>query len=201
MSRQGFKSAVYHGETFLGELDAVPVTGRCFQFPNNEIRIHHISPVSERCPPLSVLQTISSFSVCCKLESSSPVEQSHLINLHASCFYELKVPSESLAQLIVGRCSEISVFEFCRGYISCCESWDCLYAEEVFCWILELLLEYGSCDSCSCAIIYLKLFLAIQVLQKLSPFSQSIDRQLLRKELGILKYSVFFPCVILYNQA
>ncbi|PON43526.1 Double-stranded RNA-binding domain containing protein [Parasponia andersonii] len=91
MSRLGLKSLVYHGDLCLGELDVIPVKDHPnFQFPNNEIRIHRISPQSERCPPLSILQTIASFSVCCKLESSSPVEQPHLINLHASCHYELK---------------------------------------------------------------------------------------------------------------
>ncbi|XAR50850.1 Phosphoprotein phosphatase [Bertholletia excelsa] len=87
MNRLGFKSVVFDGDSRLGELDAIPVKDQNFQFPSNEIRIHHISPVSERCPPLSVLQTIASFSVRCKLESSSPVEQPQLINLHASCFY------------------------------------------------------------------------------------------------------------------
>ncbi|PQQ06937.1 RNA polymerase II C-terminal domain phosphatase-like 2 isoform X3 [Prunus yedoensis var. nudiflora] len=90
MSRLGFKSVVFHGDLCLGELDAIPVKDQKFQFPNNEIRIHRISQQSERCPPLSILQTISSFSVRCKLESTSPVEQPHLINLHACCFYEFK---------------------------------------------------------------------------------------------------------------
>ncbi|XWS55543.1 hypothetical protein CRYUN_Cryun09bG0009100 [Craigia yunnanensis] len=90
MSRLGFKSVVYHGDVCLGELDTVPVSNTNFQFPNNEIRIHHISPTSERCIPLSVLHTISSFPVRCKLESSSPVEQPPLIHLHAACFYEFK---------------------------------------------------------------------------------------------------------------
>ncbi|XP_057808114.1 RNA polymerase II C-terminal domain phosphatase-like 2 [Salvia miltiorrhiza] len=95
MSRLGFKSVVYHGDVYLGELEAVPVKVGNFQFPNNEIRIHHISHNSERCHPLSVLQTISYGSVVCKLEPCSngninPNEQSPLINLHASCFYELK---------------------------------------------------------------------------------------------------------------
>ncbi|KAJ6316127.1 hypothetical protein OIU78_019410 [Salix suchowensis] len=90
MSRLGFKSLVYHGEVCLGELDVIPVTEKSFLFPNNEIRIHHISQQSERCPSLSILQTISPFSVRCKLESSSPMEQSNLINLHASCFHEVK---------------------------------------------------------------------------------------------------------------
>ncbi|CAK9319881.1 unnamed protein product [Citrullus colocynthis] len=90
MSRLGFKSVVFHGDVRLGELDAIPATDQNFQFPNNEIRIHRISPPSERCPPLSVLQTISSFSLRCKLQSSLPVEQPHLIQLHYSCFHELK---------------------------------------------------------------------------------------------------------------
>ncbi|XP_022151521.1 RNA polymerase II C-terminal domain phosphatase-like 2 isoform X3 [Momordica charantia] len=90
MSRLGFKSVVYHGDVRLGELDAIPATDHNFQFPNNEIRIQHISPPSERCPPLSVLQTISSFSLRSKLQSSLPVEQPHLIQLHYSCFHELK---------------------------------------------------------------------------------------------------------------
>ncbi|KAK8371613.1 hypothetical protein V6Z11_A01G254600 [Gossypium hirsutum] len=90
MSRLGFKSMVYHGDFFLGELNTIPITDSNFQFPNNEIRIHHISPTSERCIPLSILHTISSFPVRCKLESPSPVEQPHLIHLHASCFYEFK---------------------------------------------------------------------------------------------------------------
>lgn len=91
MSRLGFnKSVVYHGEACLGELDVIHTGDKNFQFPNNEIRIHHLSQVSERCPPLSVLLTISSFSVRCKLESSSPVRQPLLIDLHATCFYELK---------------------------------------------------------------------------------------------------------------
>ncbi|CAN4106110.1 unnamed protein product [Withania somnifera] len=94
MSRLGLKSLVFHGETCLGELDTVGVKDQNFQFPNNEIRIHHISTNSERCHPLSVLQTISS-PVRCKLSPNSNsvttgADQSPLINLHASCFYELK---------------------------------------------------------------------------------------------------------------
>ncbi|PIN25032.1 Phosphoprotein phosphatase [Handroanthus impetiginosus] len=94
MSRLGFKSVVYHGDVCLGELDAVSVKDRSFQFPNNEIRIHRISQKSERCHPLSVLQTIS--YVRCKLEpgansnSNSNNDASLLINLHATCFYELQ---------------------------------------------------------------------------------------------------------------
>ncbi|KAL3617525.1 hypothetical protein CASFOL_037846 [Castilleja foliolosa] len=96
MSRLGFKSVVYHGDAYLGELDTVSVNDVNFRFPNNEIRIHHITSNSERCHPLSVFQTISYASVLCKLEPGSngnsipTSEQSSLTNLHASCFYELK---------------------------------------------------------------------------------------------------------------
>ncbi|GAB4857335.1 RNA polymerase II C-terminal domain phosphatase-like 2 [Ancistrocladus abbreviatus] len=91
MSRLGFKSMVYQDGACLGELDTIPVSNSNFQFPNNEIRISHTSPKSERCHPLSVLQTLSSCSVRCKLESSLPSEQQPLLlTLHASCFYELK---------------------------------------------------------------------------------------------------------------
>lgn len=96
MSRLGYKNVVYHGDACLGELDTILVSDQNFQFPNNEIRIHHISPGSERCIPLSILHTISSFSLRCKLESLASVEQPHLINLHASCFYEFKVTLDHL---------------------------------------------------------------------------------------------------------
>ncbi|KAH9609867.1 hypothetical protein KSS87_008167, partial [Heliosperma pusillum] len=93
----GLKSVVYHGETYLGELENIPISKEHeqFEFPNNEIRIHHISPISERCHPLSILHTISPYSLCCKLEPTPAPDdhqapQTHLLNLHASCFYELK---------------------------------------------------------------------------------------------------------------
>lgn len=83
---------VYHGELRLGELDVNQVSsGQEFRFPNDEIRIHHISPAGERCPPLAILQTIASFAVRCKLESSAPVKPQELMHLHAVCFHELKV--------------------------------------------------------------------------------------------------------------
>ncbi|XP_019186907.1 PREDICTED: RNA polymerase II C-terminal domain phosphatase-like 2 isoform X2 [Ipomoea nil] len=90
-----FKSVVYYGEARLGALETLTVKDQNFVFPNNEIRIHHISQNSERCRPLAVFQAISS-PVRCKLEPSSDssnvstAEQSPLINLHSSCFYDLK---------------------------------------------------------------------------------------------------------------
>ncbi|EPS63357.1 hypothetical protein M569_11428, partial [Genlisea aurea] len=95
MSRLGFNTVVYDGEVCLGEIETIPVKDVSFQFPGNEIRIHHISPPSERCHPLAVLHTVSG-SFRCKLEpcsngnSKSDSEHSQLINLHCSCFYELK---------------------------------------------------------------------------------------------------------------
>ncbi|CAJ2668496.1 unnamed protein product [Trifolium pratense] len=91
MNRLGFKTEVFEGDVRLGELDYFPVTAfQNFRFPNNEIRIHHRTYRSERCPPLSILQSISAFNVRCKLDSSLSVEQPLLINLHASCFHEMK---------------------------------------------------------------------------------------------------------------
>ncbi|KAF8397309.1 hypothetical protein HHK36_016222 [Tetracentron sinense] len=90
MSRFGFKSAVYFGTLCLGEVEILPVKNQYFHFPNNEIRIRRFSPSSERCPPLSILQTISPFGVRCKLESKAPVEESSLFDLHTSCLKDLK---------------------------------------------------------------------------------------------------------------
>ncbi|XP_027928333.1 RNA polymerase II C-terminal domain phosphatase-like 2 isoform X2 [Vigna unguiculata] len=91
MSRLGFKHEVYDGDKHVGELDVFPTTPfHNFRFPNNEIRIHHFSAKSERCPPLSILQTIAAFNVRCKLDSSVAAEQKELISIHASCFYEMK---------------------------------------------------------------------------------------------------------------
>ncbi|XP_072997393.1 RNA polymerase II C-terminal domain phosphatase-like 2 isoform X1 [Typha latifolia] len=90
MSRQGISSMVYHGEVYLGEAEVFPTKDQDFPFPNNEIRINHLSPPSERCPPLSILQTISPFSVRCKLQAKSVTPQSLLHRLYLSCFQDLK---------------------------------------------------------------------------------------------------------------
>ncbi|KAH1086922.1 hypothetical protein GYH30_018441 [Glycine max] len=98
MSRLGFKHEVYDGDKHIGELDLIPPSSLTtttpfhnnFRFPNNEIRIHHFSAKSERCPPLSILQTVAAFNVRCKLDSSVATEQKELIAIHASCFYEMK---------------------------------------------------------------------------------------------------------------
>ncbi|XP_027353596.1 RNA polymerase II C-terminal domain phosphatase-like 2 [Abrus precatorius] len=90
MSRLVLKNNVYDGDKLVGELDVIPMTPfQDFRFPNNEIRIHHFSAKSERCPPLSVLQTIAAFNVRCKLDSSVTVD-SDLTTIHANCFYDMK---------------------------------------------------------------------------------------------------------------
>ncbi|KAL2930511.1 RNA polymerase II C-terminal domain phosphatase-like 2 [Bienertia sinuspersici] len=92
MSKLGSKLAVFHGEASLGELEMICIAKDSkFHFPNNEIRIHHISPLSERCHPLSVLHTVSQFSLICKLEPCSDQQQQpNLLSLHSSCFYDFK---------------------------------------------------------------------------------------------------------------
>ncbi|KAF9599159.1 hypothetical protein IFM89_035438 [Coptis chinensis] len=85
---RGLKTAVFHGDLYLGEVEIFSTTNN-FQFPNNELRINHISSLSERCPPLSILQTISPFSIVCKIKSTSN-EKSHFNSLYISCLNDLK---------------------------------------------------------------------------------------------------------------
>ncbi|KAI6689938.1 hypothetical protein NL676_026766 [Syzygium grande] len=87
-------AVVYHGH--VARLWEGWASGRkrpWLRFPNSGVRIHRYRAISERCPLCRSSGRVSSFSVRCKLESSSPVEQVNLINLHASCFYEFKVSS------------------------------------------------------------------------------------------------------------
>ncbi|XP_020577669.1 RNA polymerase II C-terminal domain phosphatase-like 1 [Phalaenopsis equestris] len=92
MARQGIMSVtVFHGDVCLGEAEVLPSTkSPSFQFPKNEIRITQISPPSERCPPLSVLQTISPFSVRCKIQAKSAANDSPISRFYLSCLQEFK---------------------------------------------------------------------------------------------------------------
>lgn len=91
MSQLGQKPTVYHGNYCLGEVEILSTSDQTFRFPNNnEIRINHISPTSERCPPLAILQTISPFRVRCKLNSTPTSKHPHLLTLYYSCLHELK---------------------------------------------------------------------------------------------------------------
>ena len=89
---------------FLGEAEVFPAAknsdgkGHSSPFPNtNEIRVDCLSLPSERCLPLSVLQTISPFAVRCKVQAKSLSELSLLHRLYLSCFQERKVPSSTLS--------------------------------------------------------------------------------------------------------
>lgn len=98
----GISTKVYHGETYLGEAEMfVPPWKDQTQNPNQnlplgnsrEIRISHLSPHSERCPPLAILQTISPFSVRFKLQAKSITTHPLLHRFYLSCFQEFKVRS------------------------------------------------------------------------------------------------------------
>ncbi|KAF3334126.1 RNA polymerase II C-terminal domain phosphatase-like 2 isoform X1 [Carex littledalei] len=95
----GISTKVYHGETYLGEAEMfVPPWKDQTQNPNQnlplgnnrEIRISHLSPHSERCPPLAILQTISPFSVRFKLQAKSITTHPLLHRFYLSCFQEFK---------------------------------------------------------------------------------------------------------------
>ncbi|XP_074585272.1 RNA polymerase II C-terminal domain phosphatase-like 2 isoform X2 [Curcuma longa] len=94
--RAGISCKVYHGDVFLGDAEAFPTInssgGKAQPLPfpsSNEIRIDHLSPPSERCPPLSVLQTINPFFVRCKVQAKSVAEHP-LHHLYLSCFNEFR---------------------------------------------------------------------------------------------------------------
>ncbi|VAH81950.1 unnamed protein product [Triticum turgidum subsp. durum] len=84
---------MFHGDVFLGEVDVFsikPGPEGALPFPSNEIRISHLSPASERCPPLAILQTIAPFSVRCKLQARPLPPHPSLHRLYITCFNEYK---------------------------------------------------------------------------------------------------------------
>ncbi|KAJ0968946.1 hypothetical protein J5N97_021823 [Dioscorea zingiberensis] len=81
------KSAVFQGESLIGEVEIHPqnsYTGPWIR----EIRIADFSPPSDRCPPLAVLLTIAAGGVRFKMESTS--HDSPLFLMHAACLREQK---------------------------------------------------------------------------------------------------------------
>ncbi|KAM7262854.1 hypothetical protein ACFE04_000537 [Oxalis oulophora] len=93
-----YKTVVYQGEELLGEVEIYPQPQEeegevhIHESLKKEIRITHFSQSSERCPPLSVLYTItsnnnSSNGFCFKMELSSS-QQAKL--LHSSCIRDNK---------------------------------------------------------------------------------------------------------------
>ncbi|XP_064935051.1 RNA polymerase II C-terminal domain phosphatase-like 1 [Musa acuminata AAA Group] len=93
-----FNSAVYYENSLVGEVEVYP------QNPNagswlREIRISHLSPSSERCPPLAILHTVASGGVRFKMESKSPLSKdSPMSSLHATLFSENKTAVIALGE-------------------------------------------------------------------------------------------------------
>ncbi|CAL9146519.1 unnamed protein product [Musa hybrid cultivar] len=93
-----FNSAVYYENSLVGEVEVYP------QNPNTgswlrEIRISHLSPSSERCPPLAILHTVASGGVRFKMESKSPLSKdSPMSSLHATLFSENKTAVIALGE-------------------------------------------------------------------------------------------------------
>ncbi|XP_077241726.1 C-terminal domain phosphatase-like 1 isoform X2 [Tasmannia lanceolata] len=92
-----FKSVVYQGNSLLGEVEIYPQNPK-IDMLNKEIRISHFSPPSERCPPLAVLHTITSFGVCFKMESKTLSQESPLFGLHTACLRENKTAVMALGE-------------------------------------------------------------------------------------------------------
>lgn len=86
------KSAVYHKNSFIGEVDVYykNSTNRI-----RDIRISHFSQSSERCCPLAILHTIANDGVCFKLESKLPSQE--LFACYSTCLRENKTAVVALA--------------------------------------------------------------------------------------------------------
>jgi hypothetical protein len=103
---------MFHGDVPLGEADVFPIKPGpegALPFPSSEIRISHLSPPSERCPPLAILQTIAPFSVRCKLQANTLPPHPSLQRLYLTCFNEFKVCIASpLSTSIISVCNNRS---------------------------------------------------------------------------------------------
>ncbi|OIW10434.1 hypothetical protein TanjilG_24994 [Lupinus angustifolius] len=82
-----YESVVYQGNVVLGSVVIHPEEKIIHL---KEIRINHFSQSSERCPPLAVLHTVTSASVCFKMESKITQQQDGLFHLHSLCIRENK---------------------------------------------------------------------------------------------------------------
>ncbi|CAO2195313.1 unnamed protein product [Urochloa humidicola] len=130
----GVSMRMFHGEVFLGEMEVFPMKQGGeggLPFPSNEIRVSHISPPSERCPPLAILQTIAPFSVRCKLQTKMMPPLPSLQRMYLSCFNEFKsavvmVGDEELHLVPMPTKTEIVVPSFW-----CCSARSGLYASSV----------------------------------------------------------------------
>lgn len=91
------KSAVYFGHISIGEVELWPKgeTNLAAATWVREIRVDRLSPPSERCPPLAVLQTVSSSGRCLVMESrptaaTADEPPSPLVSMHTACLRDNK---------------------------------------------------------------------------------------------------------------
>lgn len=88
----GISMLMSNGDVLLGEVEVFPARpGGNHPFPINEICISHLSPPSDRCPPLAVLQVIGPKSMRCKIRAKPLPRGSPLQLLHSTCLKESKV--------------------------------------------------------------------------------------------------------------
>ncbi|RWW10918.1 hypothetical protein GW17_00025515 [Ensete ventricosum] len=91
-----FNSSVYYENSLIGEVEVYPRNPNAGSWLR-EIRISHLSPSSERCPPLAILHTVASGGVRFKMESKSPLSKdSPMSSLHATLFSENKINLDQL---------------------------------------------------------------------------------------------------------
>ncbi|CAM0903666.1 unnamed protein product [Alopecurus aequalis] len=92
------KSVIYFGHISIGEVELWPKgeTNLAGAPWVREIRVDRLSPPSERCPPLAVLQTVSVSGRCLVMESrpavTAPTDEppSPLVSMHTACLRDNK---------------------------------------------------------------------------------------------------------------
>jgi RNA polymerase II C-terminal domain phosphatase-like 1/2 len=91
------QSAVYFGHISIGEVELWPKGEMNLAAAPwvREIRVDRLSPPSERCPPLAVLQTVSPSGRCLVMESrpTAPTDEppTPLVSMHTACLRDNKV--------------------------------------------------------------------------------------------------------------
>jgi RNA polymerase II C-terminal domain phosphatase-like 1/2 len=90
------KSVVYYGSTSIGHVEVWPKGGTDLAVAAwaREIRVDHLSPPSERCPPLAVLHAVAAGGRCLVMESRPTATADEppppLVAMHAACLRDGK---------------------------------------------------------------------------------------------------------------
>ncbi|KAL5215663.1 hypothetical protein ABZP36_007064 [Zizania latifolia] len=90
------KSVVYYGNTSIGHVEVWPKgeTDLAVAAWAREIRVDHLSPPSERCPPLAVLHAVDAGARCLVMESRPTATADEppppLVAMHAVCLRDKK---------------------------------------------------------------------------------------------------------------